>query len=664
MKKTRWISLLMAVAMMLTLLPLPAAAKEKAPTGVLHEGKNGGYMTVEIPAEFNQKSARSMLSLINDFRTGKNAWEWNEKNTKKEYHTNLGKLSYDYDLEQIAMQRAVEIGVSFSHIRPNGEVCFSLTHNGMESYGENIAVTYRTGSAKNVFEMWQETNEPYEGQGHRRNMLQEGYTSVGIGCAIVGDFAFWVQEFSVETKGTPATKPTQSSQNVPVDVAVNAMEITELSAKPVEVTVGKTTPAPQAQLRFRTASTYLSGKTFSASYIPKWSVKNSSLVQVKDGSLKGLRVGKTNLMTELGNKKLTVPVSVLLPAPTVTVEYRENTGKPVVSWTPVDGAKGYEVWYSADGGQFKSLYSTEDGTRVNHGSAKPGVEYSYKVRAMGSTAGRFSSVQPILCTCAQPQVRVTLKDSKPYLTWNEIDGADKYEVWCSVDGGKYTLLHTTEGTRLRNGSAKANEKRSYKVKAIVQRNRKADSPLSQVVSVTCPLPVLKKTGVNLTSKATTGKPYLTWDKVSSAEKYEVWMREGKNGTYKKLYTTTGTHLTHSSANAGTTYYYQVRAVAGTVEGPFSDVKHRTCDLPQPKVTCVLHSGDPYLTWDKVRGAEKYEVWCADGKGDYTRLYTTKGTHLTHGSAKKGHTYKYKVRAICSNSYGNSAYSTSVSVKVK
>ena len=94
------------------------------------------------------------------------------------------------------------------------------------------------------------------------------------------------------------------------------------------------------------------------------------------------------------------------------------------------------------------------------------------------------------------------------------------------------------------------------------------------------------------------------------------------------------------------------------------MKHRTCDLARPEVTVTVRSGDPYLVWNKVSGAVKYEVWCADGKGDYTKLYTTKGSHLTHGSARSGHTYSYKVRAICSNSYGSSAYSAPVSVKVK
>jgi uncharacterized protein YkwD len=38
--------------------------------------------------------------------------------------------------------------------------------------GENIAAGYESAAA--VFDGWREENESYEGQGHRRNMLEQG----------------------------------------------------------------------------------------------------------------------------------------------------------------------------------------------------------------------------------------------------------------------------------------------------------------------------------------------------------------------------------------------------------------------------------------------------------------------------------------------------------
>ena len=78
------------------------------------------------------------------------------------------------------------------------------------------------------------------------------------------------------------------------------------------------------------------------------------------------------------------------------------------------------------------------------------------------------------------------------------------------------------------------------------------------------------------------------------------------------------------------------------------------------------SGKVKLTWDKVKGVESYEVYRATSKnGTYTKVGTTTSASYTNNSLKAGSTYYYKVKAVCSKtSYGNSAYSTIVSVKAR
>ena len=66
--------------------------------------------TIQISATYNQSEARRMLSLINSYRA----------------ENGVQPLTFDYTLEKIAMQRAAEIAVSYSHTRPNGEAWGSL----------------------------------------------------------------------------------------------------------------------------------------------------------------------------------------------------------------------------------------------------------------------------------------------------------------------------------------------------------------------------------------------------------------------------------------------------------------------------------------------------------------------------------------------------------
>ncbi len=162
--------------------------------------------TYTITGKFYQTKARSMLKKINNFRTGKDAWYYSETGSKVKCD-DLKKLTYDYQLEKIAMQRAMELAVVFSHTRPNGQSCFSLCPSSYMMLGENIAMgtdTYMT--VDTTFEMWQETDYGYEGQGHRRNMLSEGFTCIGIACFEIDGDRYWVQEFGNPNSGAKKTK--------------------------------------------------------------------------------------------------------------------------------------------------------------------------------------------------------------------------------------------------------------------------------------------------------------------------------------------------------------------------------------------------------------------------------------------------------------------------
>ena len=175
-----------------------------------------------------------------------------------------------------------------------------------------------------------------------------------------------------------------------------------------------------------------------------------------------------------------------------------------------------------------------------------------------------------------------------------------------------------------------------------------------------------------TNVASTGKVKLSWDAVEGAAKYELYWAASKNGTYTKIATTTNTSIINNSAKAGKQYYYKVRAIHATNSGAtsaYSEIVTRSCDLPQPTLTVKLNSsGKPVLSWSKVEGAAKYEVYRATSKnGTYTLIYTTtSGTSVTNTSnVKAGVTYYYKVRAVHgTNSGAHSAYSAIKSITAK
>ena len=254
---------------------------------------------------------------------------------------------------------------------------------------------------------------------------------------------------------------------------------------------------------------------------------------------------------------------------------------------------------------------------------------------------------------------------KVTLKWTAVTGAAKYEIYRSTSkNGTYTKLTTVSGTSLTNSSAKVNTTYYYKVRALNSQGLAGN--FSSVVSraCDCAAPVVKASNVS-----STGKIKLTWAAVDGAAKYEVYRATSKTGTYTKLTTVTGTSVTNSSAVAGKTYYYKVKAISTkntSSHSAYSAIVSRVCDCARPTPTIDLASGHPRLKWAASSGATKYEIYRATSKsGTYTKVGTSALLTYTDKTAKAGTTYYYKVMAVTSStSSANSAYSAVVSIRAK
>ena len=170
------------------------------------------------------------------------------------------------------------------------------------------------------------------------------------------------------------------------------------------------------------------------------------------------------------------------------------------------------------------------------------------------------------------------------------------------------------------------------------------------------------TTVTVSKVASSGAVKISWKKLAYASSYEVLRSTtNKAGSYTKIATTSSTSYTDTSAKAGTTYYYKVRAVnSGAPESSYQKI---LCALAQPSVTAsnTASNGKIKLTWEKVSGVKEYKVYRATSKsGTYKEVKTTTGTSYTDSTASVGKTYYYKVMAIHKTSGANSEYSSVVS----
>ena len=261
-----------------------------------------------------------------------------------------------------------------------------------------------------------------------------------------------------------------------------------------------------------------------------------------------------------------------------------------------------------------------------------------------------------------PELKITTSAGKPKISWNAVDGAVKYWVYRSTDGKTYNYYDSTTKMSYTNNSTTIGTTYYYKVKAVkvVDGNNYA-SDFSVSKSIQC-----KPAAPTVSINRSNGKPKLSWKAVSGATKY--WIYRSTDGVNFKYWdSTTKTSYTNSGAESGKKYYYRVKAVADVngknIVSANSSTKSLFTSLAKPSVSITTSNGKPKLTWKAVTGADKYYIYrSTDGKNFSYWDSTTKTTYVNSG-AKKNTKYYYKVKAVCaSNSYANSAQSSTVSIK--
>ena len=256
--------------------------------------------TIQYDVTYGQREARGMLSDVNSFRTS-DTWEWNEADTEKTAVTGRTALIYDYGLEKAAMKRAAEIALYYSHTRPDGNKCFTAYGFSYGAAGENIAAGYTSASA--VFEGWKEENENYSGQGHRRNMLSEGFSYIGIGHVTCGDYEYWVQEFSGNPSGASETTADESTTTATSTLKSEYFSKASITLDPSSISLkkGGETSLPTVTTRVHTNDSWHAslGTPVKVSSNASWSSSDTSVASISGSKVAGKAAGSATLTATL-----------------------------------------------------------------------------------------------------------------------------------------------------------------------------------------------------------------------------------------------------------------------------------------------------------------------------------------------------------------------------
>ena len=189
--------------------------------------------------------------------------------------------------------------------------------------------------------------------------------------------------------------------------------------------------------------------------------------------------------------------SIAVPGvPSMTLSNDSDTGRNVVSWSSVACATEYEVYRSANGGDYQSVRRTSALTYTDL-DTDYGVTYSYKVRAVYSAApvtvcGAFCAPNSIRCIALSPVSGLTMSsDDEKGLnvaSWESVCGAESYEVYRSTDGETYQRAGSTrELTYIDSGASEYGVTYYYKVRA---RSGKIVGNFSKPQSIVCAFKII------------------------------------------------------------------------------------------------------------------------------------------------------------------------------
>ena len=370
-----------------------------------------------------------------------------------------------------------------------------------------------------------------------------------------------------------------------------------------------------------------------------------------------LRAKNTNGVSGFGPVASETPSAFTVPPQAPVAPAVVNSNEQIdISWTVVDGAITYEVWFGTENSTASATkYGDYDSSLLSAAinGLDNGTTYYIWLRAKNdSGVSGFSALatgKPI-ADAAAPSL--TAGNSQISVSWATIAGADQYEVFHNTDTNPPQTASLTIDTPattatiagLVNGTAY-----NVWVRGI---NSNGTGDISSLASAT-PLGIVGP----VTVSAGDGWLSLSWDSAIGAEQYEVYYNTANTIPASPSQTVSTTTATISGLTNGTIYYIWVKGINSSGETTSAVVSAKSIAVPEEP---VLYPGVEQLvvTWTAIAGADEYEVYYGTTSMPTTLATTTAATFATISGLTPDTAYYVRLRA--KNANGVSDYGPSAS----
>ena len=147
---------------------------------------------------------------------------------------------------------------------------------------------------------------------------------------------------------------------------------------------------------------------------------------------------------------------------------------------------------------------------------------------------------------------------------------------------------------------------------------------------------------------------LSWNATAASKSYDLWAWEETNG-WRELggANLNATIYTDTEVAPETTYLYTIRGVGGPGEtSAWSSYVSATTETPgsitvAPVLSAVSGSSHVALSWNRVAGADRYELWAWDDVNKWRQIGgdNLTGTSHQHAGLSAGDSFYYAIRAV-------------------
>ena len=373
--------------------------------------------------------------------------------------------------------------------------------------------------------------------------------------------------------------------------------------------------------------------------------------------------------TESANSNCLTATRLATPAAPTGLSATGTCTAVDLSWTASSGATSYNVLRTTNSNCSTGLsqIGTSATTTYSDTTATAGTIYYYVVQAVNAcgTSGNSNCANAVRSAVPAAPAAPTVTDACTGLTvsWAAVSGATSYNVYRRANGcgsNQWNSVRTGEtGTTWTDTGAALGSTYGYYVESVNACGTAGSYSNCSSGTHTLQTPAAP-TGLSATGTCTAVD--LSWTASSGATSYEIWRTTNSNCTTgaASIGTSATTTYSDTSAVAGTTYYYTVKAVntCGTsgISNCANAVRLATPAAPtglSATGTCTAVD----LSWTASSGATSYNILrttnsnCSTG---LSQIGTSATTTYSDTTATAGTTYYYVVQAV--NACGTSGNS--------